>query len=404
MKRLFSNCGGFLAGAALALGLGFAGAAAAHGGHDGHAATDQAPARAARPELASSALIAPDGGWYAVATRDGHVVLHRSDDDGLHWREVAVVNREPEAIAADGENRPQLALAADGAVLVSWARRFEERFTGDVRFARAADGVHFDAPLTVHRDRSIVAHSFNAMQVTRDGRVLIAWIDGRDSAGAKRAGDDYRGSAIYLAVSDDGGRSFRPEAKVADHSCQCCRLALAEDVDGTPLLLWRHVFAPNARDHALARLAPDAAAVPQRVTFDDWRIDACPHHGPSLAVAADGSRHAVWFNERAGEGRVFYGRLGEGRVEGQRPLGGARAAHADIALAGTRVAIVWKEFDGENTRLHAELSDDGGRSFRSLALAATAGASDQPRLLRRSEALFAFWRTADEGMRGYPLP
>jgi hypothetical protein len=384
------------------LALGLATAVAAHGEHV--AADKAAPAKAARPELGTSAAIGPDGRWYAVATRDGHVVLHRSGDEGRHWAEVAIVNRKPEAIAAEGENRPRLAFAADGAVLVSWARRFEERFTGDVRFARAADGLHFDEPVTVHRDRSIVGHSFNVMQVMRDGRLVIAWIDSRDGAAAKRDGSDYRGSAIYAAVSDDGGRSFRPETKVADHSCQCCRLALAEDVDGAPLLLWRHVFEPNERDHALVRLDVDGGTlVPERVTFDRWRIDACPHHGPSLAVAADGTRHAVWFNEREGAGRVFYGRLADGRVEGQRPLGGPRAAHADIALAGSRLAIVWKEFDGERTRLVAELSEDGGRSFRTQALAATAGASDQPRLLRQGEALFAFWRTADEGMKGYAL-
>ena len=408
MKRMLWSWGRRVCGAVLALGI--VGAAAAHGGH---VATDKPvmekavadkPAKAARPELGTSAAIAPDGSWYAVASRDGHVVLHRSTDAGQHWVEAAVVNRVPEAIAADGENRPQLAFAADGAVLVSWARRFEERFTGDVRFARAADGLHFDEPVTVHRDRSIVGHSFNAMRVMSDGQVVLAWIDGRDGAAARREGGDYRGSAIYAALSDDGGRSFRPEVKLVDHSCQCCRLALTEDVDGAPLLLWRHVFAPNERDHALARVDADGAAAPLvRATFDRWQIDACPHHGPALAVAADGSRHAVWFNQRAGVGRVFYGRLSAGAVEGQRAVGGPRAAHADIALAGARLAIVWKEFDGERTRLFAELSDDGGHSFRSQELAATAGASDQPRLLRRGETLFAFWRTADEGMKGYAL-
>jgi len=401
MGRLFMCCKRYLMGAALVLGV--VGAAAAHGDHAG--AAKAAPTKAARPELGTSAAIAADGSWYAVATRGGHVVLHRSTDGGLRWHEAAVVNPVPEAVAADGENRPQLVITADGAVLVSWARRFEERFTGDVRFARAADGVHFDAPVTVHRDRSIVGHSFNVMRMMRDGRLVIAWIDGRESGAAKRSGEDYRGSAIYAAVSDDAGRSFRPETKVVDYSCQCCRLALAEDVDGTPLLLWRHVFEPNERDHALVRLDVEhgGAAVPERATFDRWRIDACPHHGPSLVVAADGTRHAVWFNEREGEGRVFYGRLADGRVEGQRTVGGQRAAHADIALAGARIAVVWKEFDGERTRLLAELSDDGGHSFHTQVLASTAGASDQPRVLSQGDALFVFWRTADEGMKGYAL-
>lgn len=383
--------------------FGIAATVAAHGEHA--PAQNPTPAKTARLELAANAAIAPDGTWYAVALRDERLVLYRSADEGRHWADVAMINREPEAIAADGENRPRLAFATDGAVLVSWARRFKERFTGDVRFARSADGLHFDAPVTVHRDRSITAQSFNAMRVMSDGRLVLAWIDGRDSKAARQAGTDYRGSAIYTAQSDDGGRSFHPEVKLADHSCQCCRLAITEDVDSQPLILWRHVFEPNERDHALAKLGPDGRALSVvRATFDRWQIDACPHHGPSLAIAADGTRHAVWFNHRDGEGRAYYGRLIEGSVDGQRTVGGARAAHADIAVSGERVVIVWKEFDGERTRLFAEASTDGGRQFSTHALAATEGASDQPQLIHRGATLFAFWRTENEGMKGYALP
>ncbi len=384
--------------AAMLLALACAGAAAQH--DHGHVA-----ARAARPELGTSVAFAPDGTAYAVSKAGQHVVLQASRDGGASWEVPVPVNAEPEAIAADGENRPKVALGRDGAVLVSWTRPLGKPYTGEIRLARAEAGGRFAAPITVHRDRSEITHRFDSLMVTRDGRVLLTWIDKRDLEAAKSAGTDYRGAAIYAAVSDDGGRSFRPEARVADHSCECCRIALAEDTDGAPLVMWRHVFAPNERDHAIARLGPDGRPEKvERATFDRWKIDACPHHGPSLAVAADGTRHAVWFNEREGEGRVFYGRLASGGVEGQRPVGGERAAHADLAVAGGRVAIVWKEFDGERTRLYAELSADGGASFARVALAATEGASDQPRIVRRGDALVAFWRTANEGLEGYPLP
>lgn len=363
-----------------------------------------AGAKPARPELGTSAAFAPDGALYAV-TKDGqHVLLHRSADEGRNWEAPVVVNAEPEQISADGENRPKLAFDADGAALVSWTRPLAKRFTGEIRFARADDRRHFTAPITVHRDRQEITHRFESLAVTGAGKVVLAWIDKRDLELALAANRDYRGAAIYAAISDDGGRSFRAEKKIADHSCECCRIAITGDTDGLPLLMWRHVFEPNERDHAVVKLGADGApGQVVRATFDRWRIDACPHHGPSLAVAPDGTRHAVWFNEKDGEGRVFYGRQKGGRVDGQRALGGERAAHADIATAGRRVAIVWKEFDGERTLLRAEVSTDGGATFNARALAGTGGASDQPRVIRRGNALFAFWRTENEGMQGYWL-
>lgn len=365
--------------------------------------------KARAPELGSSALFAPDGQLLAVSKQGDHVLLYRSGDAGQTWSAPAVVNAAPEPISADGENRPKLALTRDGAVLVTWTRPLGKPYSGAIRLARAEDGKTFAPPLTVHRDLAEITHRFESLAVGPDDTVLVTWIDKRDLEAAQASKTPYRGAAIYSAVSHDGGKSFAPERKVADHSCECCRIAVTHDRDGAPLLFWRQVFAPNERDHALARLKPDGTPeAVQRATFDRWKIDGCPHHGPSLAVDGQGRRHGVWFNEKDGAGRVHYGRLvddGDGlRVEGQRSVGGPRAAHADLIVAGRSLAIAWKEFDGERTRLHAQVSQDGGQTFLAQELAATEGASDQPRLLARGEALYAFWRTEKEHFRVLRLP
>lgn len=372
-------------------------------------AADAMPAmkKQARPELGSSAAFSPDGSLYAVSKQGEHVVLYRSADEGATWSLPMPVNAQPEAVSADGENRPKLAFAADGAILVSWTRPLGVPFSGEIRFARSDDGKAFTPPLTVHRDRAVITHRFDSLTVAPDGRVLVAWIDKRDLGAAKVAKTPYRGAAIYAAVSADGGRSFQPERKLADHSCECCRISAAIDLDGSPVFLWRHVFLPNERDHALVRISRDGSPEPlQRATFDRWKIDGCPHHGPSLVIDAEGTRHAVWFNQLNGEGQVSYGHLprreGDALV-GQRKVGGLGAAHADLAVSGKRVAIVWKEFDGEKTRLRADVSEDSGANFSSVELAASAGMADQPRALVRGSELFAFWRTEREGMKLYRL-
>jgi len=404
MLRIFSfrHTAGLLRSLLLLVGLAGAGAAPAQQ----HQHDAPAPKiRAERPQYGTSAAFAANGALLAVTRQGDHVMLYRSEDLGKTWSAPIVVNAAPEPILADGENRPKLLALPSGSVVVSWSRRLGKQFTGEVRIARSADGGRsFAPPLTVHRDRQEIGHSFETLIADRQGRVYAFWLDKRDGEAAKNAKRPYRGSAVYAAVSEDEGASFRHEARVADHSCECCRIAAALDTDGAPLIVWRHVYEPNVRDHAMAKIAADGTNQGiERATFDGWKVDGCPHHGPSLAIGSDGVRHAVWFNLKDGAGRVFYGRLPPGRVEGQRFVGGPQAAHADIAISGQRIAIVWKEFDGERTRLMAEVSTDGGASFQTVSLAATDKISDQPRVLLRGDELFAFWRTELEGMRAFPL-
>lgn len=360
-------------------------------------------------QLGSSATFAPDGSVVAVAKEGDHVALYRSADLGKTWSEPAIINAQAEDISADGENRPKIAFASDGVLLVSWTHPLAKPYTGAVRLARAADGQHFAAPLTVHSDTAEITHRFESMLTLPGNRVVLAWIDKREYEAAKAKKTPYRGAGIYAAMSVDGGKSFQREVKLADHTCECCRLGAAVDQDGSPLFLWRHVFEPNERDHALARLKPDGTLnTLQRATFDHWKLDGCPHHGPSLAVDAQGVRHAVWFNQKDGEGRVQYGRLvAKGQdlqLEGQMFVGGNRAAHADIAAAGSKLGIVWTEFDGDKTQLLTMVSTDGGKAFNKAALGSTDGAFSQASVIRRGDALFAFWRTEKEGFRLIALP
>lgn len=366
--------------------------------------------RADPAQLGTGAALAADGHLHIVVREGEHLVLYTSPDLGTHWKAPQRVNAQPEAISADGENRPKVALAQDGGLLVSWTQPLAKRFTGNIRLARAAHGRTFDPPITVHRDRSEITHRFESLLVTDAGNVLLVWVDKRDMESAQAAGRDYRGAGVYGAVSTDHGQSFASEFKLADHSCECCRIALAEDLDGSPLALWRHVFEPNERDHALVRLGDIQQSKPpqpnsfERATFDRWAIDACPHHGPGLAVADSGSRHGVWFNVRDGEGRVFYGRLHAGAPEGQRTLGGPRAAHADVATRGQEVILVWNEFDGQQTHLYTQVSSDDGETFaQPRQLSSTAGRVDQPRLAQHGDTFVVVWHTELTGVEVHRL-
>src|SRR5688500_13121414 len=166
-------------------------------------------------------------------------------------------------------------------------------------------------PFTVHRDRQLITHRFESIAFDASGALHTFWIDKRDleAIGAK-SDQRYAGAAIYRNVSLDSGRTFGPDIKLADHSCECCRIALAPTPSGGIAAMWRHVFDGSVRDHAFAIVerGGEQATKPQRASFDEWKIDACPHHGPGLAAASDGY-HAVWFGIRGDEPAVRYARL-----------------------------------------------------------------------------------------------
>lgn len=363
--------------------------------------------RTVQAELGAQAAFDTRGMLWAAHKVSGHIAVSRSDDRGRSWSNPVLVTPAPEPTDTGADARPKIALGPGGELYVTWTRPLSKPYTGEIRFARSLDGGRtFSPPALVHRDRQEITHRFDSLVVNGRGQVIVAWIDKRDlvaAAAAKAA--PYRGAAVYFAVSDDRGATFRGDYKLADHSCECCRIALVRHDDGSVTAMWRHIFAPNIRDHAVAQLFPDGRAGPvRRVSFEDWRIDACPHHGPSLAADAQRRLHAVWFSAAPQHQGVHYARLGEGGPETHRRVGGEAAAHADLAVLGQRVVIAWKEFDGERTRLRALQSNDGGDSWREHELGATAGASDQPRVLTFGGEFHVFWNTQERPLSLSILP
>jgi hypothetical protein len=227
-------------------------------------------------------------------------------------------------------------------------------------------------------------------------------VDKRDQP-PKGSGIDYPGAAIYRKVSKDGGKTFGEDQKLADHSCECCRIAIASNAQGKLYGVWRHVFGTQTRDHAFAELAGPSNKI-ARATWDEWEINACPHHGPGLAFAPERvglpeGFHMVWFGLRHKAGAVRYARLdaiGNPLTTTLRQLPDVGAEHADVMSEGDRVVIVWRVFESGKTLLKIWQSEDGGENFKLSTLAESTGANDHPRLVQRKDHMAVVWRTLEK--------
>jgi hypothetical protein len=325
-----------------------------------------------------------------------------------------ILNTQQDEIAAEGESRPKMAFGPNGWAVVTYTQPLPKPYTGFVRMLRSADGGQtFSAPFTVHQDRQEITHRFESILFDAQGNLHTLWIDKRDMP-AKGAGPKYIGAAVYGNVSKDGGATFGPDYKLADHSCECCRIAMSNTSDGKVAAVWRHVFGEQTRDHAFAML-PGASSVastsaqvqtksPIRSTFDDWQINACPHHGPGLAAnTLQTGFHMVWFSIRKQDGQdvpgVRYARLnanGEPLLSSVKALPDARAEHADVLAHKQRVVVVWRSSEGSTSTLKAWVSDNEGQSFSVKVLGQTQGPNDHPRLVQRAEKMLVVWRDTKE--------
>lgn len=356
----------------------------------------------AKPSLAVTTAFDGKGRLWLATIRGRYLYVSHSDDLGNTLSEPVKVNVEPEDILGDGENRPKI-VVRKGTVYVSYTQGLEKPMTGDIRFSRSLDGgKSFSAPITVNDNREIISHRFETLEVNDRGQVFLAWLDKRDLFAAQRENKPYNGAAVYYAVSDDGGASFRPNIKAADYSCECCRVAMAVDHDGTPVIFWRHIYGKNERDHAMLRL--DGKSQPIRVSHDRWKVDACPHHGGALSIAADGVHHFVWFDNAPERHGLFYAYSTDRGKRFSTPLNfgnfEAQAGHPHVLSLGKAVHVVWKEFDGQNSVVRGMSSADGGKSWSApRQIAATAGASDHPLLIADATLPYLSWNTAKEGLR-----
>lgn len=355
-------------------------------------------------QLGASAAIAGDGSLWVASVTHGHVVLRASTDSGQHFSAPVQVNTKAEDIAGFGENRPEVAIGPGGQIYVIWVGNLPEKWASYIWFSRSTDGgKSFSKPILVHHDKAHITHSFATLAVNGKGQPVVAWLDARDHVAAmKKYGmkgpHAYHGLAVYYTWSPDHGKHFVSARKVMDHSCECCRIALTQGPNGVVAAFFRGVYGDNIRDHAFALLptTSDAAPDAQRSTFSGWQVAACPEQGPGLAISSSGMLNAVWYEASHGPA-IWYGHLHPGRKPIEKlKIAGAGASHADVAVHGNTVWVVWNQVSAKGYTLWLRVSKDGGQSFavpRSLAQSKVAVYS--PQLLGHDGHAWVGWNTLD---------
>lgn len=369
----------------------------------------QQPAPAAakhiKTALAVGVSLDQQGRLWLAKVVNQRLLVSWSEDDGQHFSGPVTVNSVPENIGNDGENRPKIQVAHDGTVLVTWTQQLAEKYAGNIKFSRSTDsGQTFSEPIVLNDDGRVTSHRFDSLAIDGKGRVVVAWLDARDRDAAREKGEEFKGISLYSSQSSDNGAHFEPSRKIHQHTCECCRTALAWTSEG-PIVLLRNIFDANTRDFAVVNLDKTEESA-RRVTHDEWQIDACPHNGGSLAVDGRDQLHLTWFTSGAAVQGQLYRRISSNRESQPMALGDAdmQPDHAAVVAHGETVILTWREFDGNVYSARMMFSNDGGTSWSApWRVMLTTGTSDYPVPLISDNKALIVWHTNNEGLRVLPV-
>ena len=233
--------------------------------------------------------------WFA-APRDG-VVLSWIEPakGGLYTLRYAVRRgaawSEPHTVASDRHffrhpaELPEVAQLSDSLWMAHWVEMPQESSEAEfIYVSSSTDGVHWTQPLMAHRDHLPVEHGLVSMIGSGNNEASIFWLE-------TPKGEDGPGVLKRTIVSANGKEVM--EEAIDTDVCSCCSTAVANTTKGL-LVAYRDHTPANIRDISVARLENGRWTQPKNVHPDNWKLDACPINGPS--IAAQGDRVAVaWF-------------------------------------------------------------------------------------------------------------
>lgn len=351
---------------------------------------------------AITVAFAPNGRlWRVIPTSDA-VFIDSSTDFGKTYGKAVQINPVEQKISAWPENPPALAISQSGRIHVLYYADEKQKSTSFFSYSDD-NGQTFSKPVLISDHADTARHYMDQMLVDKKNKVYMFWHDTRNNP--QQHHDGKSGLSLYYTSTDNPAAAQFSNRLISDGICSCCRTAVAFSPAEKPVILARMVYPDDIRDHALISMNANGQwSKPQRATFDDWKIEACPEHGPALAIDNQNRAHLTWFTLGDKHQGIFYSHTDDyGKTFSPTiALGDASKlpGNPDVTTAGTRVMLAWKEFDGETSHIFVKESKDRGMTWSENKKVLSSNAkSGHPKLISHNGKIFLSWTSADVGHR-----
>ena len=346
------------------------------------------PCPAAPGAMGSSLTQAPDGtsylSWLEPAGAEQWAMkFSRFDDAQQRWSEPHLIAQGADWMV-NWADFPVLAVERERMTAVWFVNHATGGTSHHGESYRALHSLSTDGGATWSAPQPVTHESesveFVALQPLPGGRLLAAWLDGRNH----RRGDERQ--ALYARVLGAPG----PDQLVDGSVCDCCQLAFAPAPDGGAFLAYRGRTPDEIRDLQLARFDGQSWSRSGPLHADGWKISGCPVNGPQLATTGE-RLGAVWFTAANNQPQVL-ARVSADAGKSFGPvtrldLGRPQGRVDNVMLADGSLAVIWLESTGTKTGTEGGIylrtlrADGTLTEARLLAPSSTARLSGFPRMV-----------------------
>lgn len=337
-----------------------------------------AAAGSSSPDLS----IAPDGrlllSWINQTQGRRNALQFGSYTDKGGWQSQPRTVAIGQSLMANWEDTPHLRGTPDGALWMQWLQAdATSPMAYDTVLARSRDGGMSWTQLTrVNNDGKAAGHGYAAMWAEGEDSLGIAWLDGREKASAHGEKYDPDGSMQLRTLNFDHDLERGAEIELDGKTCDCCQTDAAVTTKG-PLVVYRDRSDDDIRDIAVVRRIAGKWGAPVSVHADGWKIAGCPVNGP--AIAASGNDAVVaWYSEAGGTPALRLARTTDAGDTFAPPVvvesGKQVLGRVDVAVGAKQAWVSWlSETHGAQTLMLARYTRDLSRELERIEIAKLEG-------------------------------
>lgn len=242
------------------------------------------------------------------------------------------------------ESMPKMGKTSDGILYAVFRIKTpnpKNRFAGSIYYSVSKDdGKNWSKRVKLVNDVDAVSQSFYDISLLPDGELGLTWLDSR------KFKTEEDGSSLYFAKTK-GALGFQNQKPIVGSTCQCCRTDIYIENEKNIHIAFRNISDGSIRDMYSVMSKDNGVTFfqPKILSQDNWKLEGCPHTGPSLGGNSN-EMSVVWFTGAKSGSGIFYKKLTDeiSFFENKRLISATGKHPQMISLENGNAYIVYEDY------------------------------------------------------------